>query len=67
MIRDDPSTVTPGSLYVLTLGLAGIWTMLVPSELWKLWFGCLEDGDMFGVKLSCSLAVCALKGCVCRG
>ena len=33
MIRNDLSTVTPGSLYVLTPGPAGIWTMLVPLEL----------------------------------
>lgn len=65
MIRNDQSTVTPGSLYVLTPGLAGIWTTLVPSELWRLWFCCLEDGDLFGVKLCCSLPVHALDMCVC--
>lgn len=64
-IRNDLNTVTPGCLYVLGPGLAGVWTTLVPLALWRLWFFCcLEDGDLFGVKLCCSLPVRALSACV---
>lgn len=64
MIRNDLNAVTPGSLYVLSPGLPGVWTVCVPLELWRLCFFCLEDGDLFGVKLCCSLPARALKGCV---
>jgi len=67
MIRNDLGTVTPGSLDVLSPGLAGVWTTLVPSERWRPWFCCLKGGDLFGVELCCSLPVHALCVCVCRG